>query len=163
MGLPAVTVSLPLVEGVGIAFDRGIVQHLQGIVGASINEDQLFTLIYGAIIGLSSGLNAHERRLSCTLASKTKADDLPWEHISLLSVIERLRNRAGGVDSSSNESKKLQDHLQNTSPKLLLEALGDKISSITMIDRDEITPDRSLLDYGLDSLFSLELRNWIRR
>lgn len=163
MGLPAVTVSLPLVEGVGIAFDRGIVQHLQGTVGASINEDQLFTLIHGAIIGPSSGLNAHGRSLSCTLASKTEADDLPWEHISPLSVIGRLRNRAGGVDPSSNESKKLQGHLQNASPELLLEALGDKVSSITRIDRDEITPDRSLLDYGLDSLFSLELRNWIRR
>nr|POF16687.1 highly reducing polyketide synthase azab [Quercus suber] len=163
LGLPAVAVSLPLVEGVGIAFDRGIVEHLQGTVGASINEDQLFTLIHGAIIGPSSGLNTHGRGLSCTLASKTEADDLPWEHISPLSVIGRLRNRAGGVDPSSKESKKLQGHLHNASPELLLEALGDKVSSITRIDRDEITPDRSLLDYGLDSLFSLELRNWIRR
>ncbi|GES63924.1 hypothetical protein ATETN484_0010000300 [Aspergillus terreus] len=105
LGLPAVTVSLPLVEGVGIAFGRGIVHHLQGTVGASINEDQLFILIHGALIGPSSGLNAHGRSLSCTLASKSEAEDLP----------------------------------------------------------DEITPDRSLLDYGLDSLFSLELRNWIRR
>lgn len=163
LGMPAVAVSLPLVEGVGIAFDRGIVEHLQGTVGASINEDQLFTLIHGAMIGPSSGLNANGRGLSCMLTSKTEADDLPWEHISPLSVIERLRNRAGGVDPSSNENKKLQGNLQNASPELLLEALGDKVSSITRIDRDEIMPDRSLLDYGLDSLFSLELRNWIRR
>ena len=44
-----------------------------------------------------------------------------------------------------------------------MDALSGKVSSITMIDRDEITPIRSLVDYDLDSLFSLELRNWIRR
>ena len=44
-----------------------------------------------------------------------------------------------------------------------MDALSGKVSSITMIDRDEITPNRSLVDYDLDSLFSLELRNWIRR
>lgn len=97
------------------------------------------------------------------LASKTEADDLPWEHISPFSVIGRLRNRAGGVDASSKDGKKLLGNLHNASPEELLEALGDKVSLITRIDRDEITLDRSLLDYGLDSLFSLELWNWIRR
>lgn len=90
MGLPAVAVSLPLVEGVGIAFDHGTVEHLQGTVGASINEDQLLTLIHGPIIGPSFGLNACGKSLSCMLASNTEAGDLLWEHMSPLSVIGRL-------------------------------------------------------------------------
>ena len=39
----------------------------------------------------------------------------------------------------------------------------DKVSSITMIERDDIEPDAPLANYSLDSLVSVELRNWIRR
>ncbi|KAL8673560.1 MAG: hypothetical protein Q9168_002014 [Polycauliona sp. 1 TL-2023] len=163
LGLPAVTVDLPIVEGIGLVVDRGIFGQLKASLGVTITADQLYTLVEGAIIGPSSGLNAHGRSLSWTLASKKEINHLAWEHISPLSVMRRLRIKSGGVNSSSDdESKKLQDLLKDGSPELL-DALGDKVSSITMIDRDDITPERSLLDYGLDSLFSMELRNWIRR
>ncbi|KAF1730467.1 Nonribosomal peptide synthetase 14 [Beauveria bassiana] len=32
-----------------------------------------------------------------------------------------------------------------------------------MIERDEVHADAPLRNYGLDSLISVELRNWIRR
>lgn len=163
LGLPAVAVDLPVVEGIGLAFERGTIEQLRAGLGVTITEDQFYTLIEGAIFGPSSGLNGHGRSLTWTLASKTDIDFLAWEHFIPLSVLRRLRTDSGTVNSSSNESKKLQDLLRDRSPKLLMDALSDKLSSITMIDRDEITPNRSLLDYGLDSLFSMELRNWIRR
>lgn len=163
LGLPAVAIDLPIVESVGLAVDRGIIERLRASLGVTITEDQFYTLIEGAIIGPLSGLNVRGRSLSWTLASKTDIDSLVWERFNPLSVMGRLRIDSGGVNPSFNESKKLQDLLKDGSPELLMNALSDKVSSITMIDRDEITPNRSLLDYGLDSLFSLELRNWIRR
>ncbi|KAL9594233.1 MAG: hypothetical protein Q9179_005489 [Wetmoreana sp. 5 TL-2023] len=163
LGLPAVAVDLPVVESVGLAVERGMIHHMKASIGLTITEDQFYTLIEGAIIGPSSGLNAHGKSLSLTLASKTNTEFLAWERFNPLSVMRRQRLDSGVVNPSSNRSKKLQDLLKNGSPELLMDALSDKVSSITMIDRDEITPDRSLLDYGLDSLFSLELRNWIRR
>ena len=45
----------------------------------------------------------------------------------------------------------------------LLRGLIEKVSLITMIDKDEVDPDASLSEYSLDSLVSVELRNWIRR
>ena len=39
----------------------------------------------------------------------------------------------------------------------------DKVSTITMIERDEIEPAAPLSNYSLDSLVSVELRNWLRR
>ncbi|KAL8789759.1 MAG: hypothetical protein Q9213_001010 [Squamulea squamosa] len=163
LGLPAVSVDLPIVESVGLAVERGTIGQLRASLGVTITEDQFYTLIEGAIIGPSSGLNAYGRSLSWTLATKADIDSLVWEHFNPLSVMRRLRAYSGGVSLSSNESKKLQELLKDGSPELLMDALSDKVSTITMIDRDEITPDRSLLDYGLDSLFSLELRNWVRR
>lgn len=163
LGMPAVSIDLPLVEGVGVVVDRGFLTQLKANLGVTISEDQLYTLIEGAIIGPSSGLNTYGRSLSWTLTSKMEIDHLAWEHFNPLSVMRRLRTDSGGVKPSSNETKKLQDLLREGSPELLLDALCDKVSSITMIDRDEVTLDRSLLDYGIDSLFSLELRNWIRR
>lgn len=161
--MPAVAVDLPIVEGVGLAVERGTIEQLKTSLGVTITEDQFYTLIEGAIIGPSSGLNAHGRSLSWTLASKMDIDFLAWEHFNPLSIMRRLRTDSGGANPASNEGKKLQDLLKDGSPEVLMDALSDKVSSITMVDRDEVTPNRSLLDYGLDSLFSLELRNWIRR
>lgn len=45
----------------------------------------------------------------------------------------------------------------------LIEALITKVSAMTMIERDEVVADGPLVSYGLDSLVSVELRNWIRR
>ncbi|KAL8922238.1 MAG: hypothetical protein Q9208_005317 [Pyrenodesmia sp. 3 TL-2023] len=163
LGLPAVALDLPIVESVGLAVDRGIIEQLKASVGVTITEAQFYTLIEGAIIGPSSGLNAHGRSLSWTLVSKRDIDSLAWEHFNPSSVMRRLRTGPDRVKSSSNEGKKLEDLVKDGSPELLMDALCDKVSSITMISRDEIAPDRGLLDYGLDSLFSLELRNWIRR
>ena len=47
-------------------------------------------------------------------------------------------------------------------PRSVLEALMDKLSSITMIDRNKVEAAVSLSAYGLDSLVSVELRDWIR-
>ena len=78
-------------------------------------------------------------------------------------MLRRLRTDTAGAKRSSDEGENPRDIFEGRSPELLLDALSHKISSLTMISRDEITINRSLLDYGLDSLFSLELRNWMRR
>lgn len=114
-------------------------------------------------MGPSSGLNANGRSLSWMLASETDIKSLDWAHFNPLSVMRRQQIDSGGVNRSLSKNKKLQDLLRDGSPELLMDAMSDKVSSITMIERDEITPSRNLKDYGLDSLFSLELRNWIRR
>lgn len=161
--MPAVTIDLPMSEGIGFVVDRGILEQMKANLGMTISENQLYTLIQVTIIGPSSGLNAHGRSQSWTLASKLEVNHLAWEHFNPLAVIRRLRTASSDVKSASDESNKFQDLLKDGSHELLLDALGDKVSFITMIDRDEITPDRNLLDYGLDSLFSLELRSWIWR
>ena len=143
--------------------EHNLVDQLNATMGMTLDENQLYTLIEGAIIGPSSGLNAYGACFSWMLASKTHFELLVWEHFNPLSAMRRLRTHSGGVNPTSDGNKKLQELLADGSPEVLMDVLSDKVSSITMIDRDEISPNRSLLEYGLDSLFSLELRNWIRR
>jgi hypothetical protein len=45
----------------------------------------------------------------------------------------------------------------------VLEALSGRVSAITMIDREDVMLYQSLLEYGLDLLVAVELRNWIKR
>lgn len=45
----------------------------------------------------------------------------------------------------------------------LLDILAVKVSSITMMSREDVTATRNLVDSGLDSLVSVELRNWTNR
>ncbi|KAK8074290.1 hypothetical protein PG994_005189 [Apiospora phragmitis] len=138
---PAVSISLPVIEGVGYVADRGIGDQLKGSLGLSLGEEQLYTLIKGAILGPASGLNVDGRSFSF-VSTLTAAETLP-------------RPEEGGANGHSRGV--------DMSPEALMEALRTKVSNVTMLDRDEITPERSLAHYGLDSLVSVELRNWIRR
>jgi acyl carrier protein len=45
----------------------------------------------------------------------------------------------------------------------LIGALISQVSAVTMIERGDVRADVPLVSYNLDSLVSVELRNWIRR
>ena len=138
-------------------------EQIKNSLGATITEDQVYTLVEGAIIGPSSGLNSNGRSLSWMLASDVDIKSRAWAQFNPLSVMRRQQSDSSGLRTTRDEGKSLEDLLKQGSPELLMDAICDKVASITMIDRDEVTPNRTLIDYGLDSMFSLELRNWIRR
>ncbi|KAK8137622.1 Compactin diketide synthase [Apiospora sp. TS-2023a] len=161
-GQPAVSISLPVVEGVGYVADRGISDRLKGSLGLSIDEEQLHTLVKGAIIGPSSGLNVNGSSFSFVTTSTP--GKLPWEDFNPLRAMrlhqegldENYKGRTAEVETNGSR-------LVDASPEALMEALRTKVSTVTMMDREEVTAERSLSHYGLDSLVSVELRNWIRR
>ncbi|KAI0133897.1 putative polyketide synthase [Xylariales sp. AK1849] len=163
LGLPASVIHLPPVEGIGRVAELDIGKRLKSSIGGILTGAEVFTLVEGAIIGPSSGLGIDGRYLSWSLVSASDVEILPWEHLNPLSVMRRQRKGPHSMNHSHTGKKTSQDALKTGSPEFLLAVLGDKVSSMTAMDRDEITPTRSLIDYGLDSLISLELRNWIRR
>ncbi|KAK8109398.1 hypothetical protein PG999_007535 [Apiospora kogelbergensis] len=169
-GKPAVSISLPVVEGVGYVADRGISERLKGTLGLSLSEAQLYTLVAGAIVGPASGLNVRGRSFSFVTTPTDTDKKLPWEHFHFLRAIAppSLRDassRGGNAARKAHAAGGRADAKggADTSPEAVMEALRTKVSNVTMLDRDEITPERSLVHYGLDSLVSVELRNWIRR
>ncbi|KAK2800138.1 Type I Iterative PKS [Emmonsiellopsis sp. PD_5] len=167
-GQPSVVIALPVVLGVGYVVEHGLVETLVGSLGLFITEADLYTLVKGAIIGSSSGLNRDGNAISFRPASGDGQSPLGWQYYHPLT----FRGDFDAQDRCSEDHS--SDQVGNTRGNTLrvtnggnpltgvLEALIDKVSSITMID-DEVEPDTPLSTYGLDSLVLVELRNWIRR
>jgi acyl carrier protein len=168
-GQPTIAIALPVVLDVGYAFDNGLTEALKLSLGATLTEADLHTAVKGAIIGPSSGLNHDGKAISFRFSSGEDPNTLGWQYYHPLALAERVnaKQRNSESDSSGQDGGAQLNGLRATNgddPLLtLLEALMDKVSSITMIERDEVEPDAPLAAYGLDSLVSVELRNWIRR
>ena len=158
-----------MVLGVGYVIENDLVSHLEKAIGAVLDEKHLRTLIKGAILGSASGIVKDGKALSSRFANGYDSDSEPWICLHPRDLVARINTTtANEDDSGANQDRGNRpaavkftggsDPAQN-----LLEAVMSKVSSITMIDRDEIEADAPLSTYGLDSLVSVELRNWIRR
>ncbi|KAG8405408.1 Type I Iterative PKS [Metarhizium acridum] len=168
-GLHAVSISLPAVLDVGYVAERNLTEQLETSLGASLDETHLRILVKGAIVGPSSGLNFNGKAVSFLVGNGSDTRSMPWQCFNPRDFVQMMHARrhvseangtrqggGGGVGSGSRSG--------NGDPfEALLTALLDKVSAITMIDRDEVEADVPLVKYSLDSLVSVELRNWIRR
>lgn len=153
---------------VGYAADHGLTEALKVSLGATLTEADVHTAVKGAIIGPSSGLNRDGKAISFRFTSGDDPNTLGWQYYHPLALAERInvKQRSAEADSSGQGRDgrvRRPGDAWSGSPSGLLDALMDKVSSITMIERDEVEPDAPLSDYSLDSLVSVELRNWIRR
>jgi acyl carrier protein len=159
-GLPTVSISLPVVLDVGFVADRGLTETLKSSLKAIISEPQLKTLVKGAILGPASGLNYDGKAISFSLASGDDLSAPAWQRFHPRALVQRINSDKR--DLNSNDPGQGGD-TRSTGDVSLLDALITRVSSITMIERDDVEADAPLSAYSLDSLVSVELRNWIRR
>lgn len=137
-------------------------EALKGSLGATLTEPQVQTLVKGAIIGPSSNLNHGGKAVSYCFVSGEDRVTLPWQCFRPWALVSLINSKLRSPVNSLGEGRDARLCETGTSGGLL-EALISKVSSITMIDRDEVEADAPLANYSLDSLVSVELRNWIRR
>ncbi|KAH8201465.1 hypothetical protein TruAng_004389 [Truncatella angustata] len=163
LGLPGAVIHLPPVEDIGLVAELNIGERLRSSIGGILSAQEVYTLVEGAILGPSAGLGVGGKNLSWSLVPSTEVEMLPWERFMPISVMKRQRIGRNGLNHSQSGKENRLQLLKSASLDGLMDALMDKVSSMTAMDKDEVTPTRSLIDYGLDSLISLELRNWIRR
>lgn len=158
-GLPTVSISLPIVDDLGYVIQQGMREQLVDKLGFFISITQVHTVIKGAIIGASSGLNRDSRAIVFVL------EDSPGDKTHVLE--QRSRYLSALRQKKWRKNNRLANDIEGLAAtkgeQSLLDALAGKVSSITMMSREEVTPTRGLVEYGLDSLVSVELRNWIKR
>lgn len=158
-GLAAASVHLPVVQQIGYVAKLGIFDSMEEALGLTITPSQLHTLIKGAIVGPSSGLSADGRTTVFVRSSVPSSEpSAPWERFNALWAMRRPRR----VDSRDGPAG-MDGFTSTAEPASVLDALRAKVAAITLMDEEEVLPERPIQDYGLDSLVSVELRNWIRR
>nr|UPN67571.1 hypothetical protein [Pestalotiopsis sp.] len=167
-GQNTVSIALPVVLDVGYVADNDLSETLKQSLGATLTMADIRTLVQGAVEGQSSPYNTNGK----AAAFKLYLDGQPvhhsaWKYFHPVHTKERLKaNRklndpastGGGADMSLISWTAAADPLTG-----LTEALVTKVSAMTMIEREDVAANVPLTSFSLDSLVSVELRNWIRR
>lgn len=170
LGMHTVSIALPVVLDVGYVADNNLTDILQETLGATVTMADIHTLVKGAVMGDLSPFHNDSRALAFRMYIEGQPVHAgPWKYFHPVHAKERIRAErkkkgkkggAGGIggDIYSTSWTTAEDPLTG-----LTETLITKVSAMTMIDRDEVGADAPLASFSLDSLVSVELRNWIRR
>ncbi|KAK4508479.1 hypothetical protein PRZ48_002218 [Zasmidium cellare] len=169
-GLPATSINLPAISDCGYVADA-VLAH-----GSQINDR-----IYRAAITMAhletSIAAALQNSGSCNqvIVGLSKTDEgRAWlVDAGILFEVVRWDQADVGQGRRAQESTKKGDVPARNlialgadaeaRKSILQEALVKKISSMLMVSPDEVQPEKSITDLGLDSLVAVELRNWIVR
>ncbi len=156
-----------MVLDVGYVADNNLSNLLKQTLGATLTMADIRTIIKGIVMGASCPFHQNSR----AGAAKMWLDGQPiqdrfWKYIHPVHAIQRIKRDKSGKASGGGKGAEMYSTLWTAAEDPLVgltEALITKISAMTMIDREEVLPEAPLSNYGLDSLVSVELRNWIRR
>ena len=160
--------ALPVVLDVGYVAQNDLSELLKQTLGATLTMADIRTIVKGAIMGKSSPFHHDGKAAAFKMYLGGQAvQNGPWRYFHPVHTKERLKADAskrgktgggGGAEMLSTSWTAAEDPLVG-----LTEALISKVSAMTMIERDEVGGDVPLASFSLDSLVSVELRNWIRR
>ena len=168
--LPAVTLDLGRVVDIGIVADNVSARRgAKDLWSRDIREDEVMALFKSAIIkprrqsGSASSI--------CGLKPWAPEAD-PVYQTPMFSHFRRaaLGKSAKNIDGENGAatSASLRDKLRHASS--LLDAIEKvcagvmaKAATLLMIPVEEINAEKSLAEYGMDSLVAVEMRNWLLR
>lgn len=162
-GLQAVSIDLGVVSEVGYVAELDVKVDIETDV---VNEEEVHALCHAAI----AGEFWKDCGSQCVVGlAGEKASSSFWAVDAKFAYIRRLRSS----DEGSNERSVAQNisigHLlkqarsTDEATQVVCQAIVEKVSGMLMLPVEEISPSRPLVAYGLDSLVSVEIRNWMAR
>jgi len=175
-GLPAVTIDLGAVRSVGYVADREaggderLRARVENVGFGSVDLQAVLRIVEAAIRDplrksladsqIAVGPYFHAFANESAVGKDRRFGTL---HIT---AQRGLNSAAAANNSSSGSTAVLVAGLQGASSlaqatKLLVDAMGSKLSDIFSILLSDIDPELPLARYGVDSLVAVELRNWI--
>ena len=165
LGLPASSIDIGLVEGVGYVAEADA-DRLAEIITAGhdqTSEAELHALVKAAMTN-PLGRNSFQHTLT---GFKLHADkELPtWARDpKFVHVLRAIQTSSRGHEQKKDlvvRQQLKQAETMEAAARFICEALSLKISGLLMMAVEDIDAKKPVVAYGLDSLAAVELRNWI--
>ena len=171
-GLPAVSVDLGLMLGIGLIAERGGATNLRNSEAVGINEPQFHALMKAAMAG-SFGQSIVPTQLVTGLPTggilQRDGLDMPFYYhdprFSFLKKMDLEKNGWRGGDTSAEADSLSSQLAESTSlheaSRVITEALCARLAKGLQTAPENIDASKPLHAYGLDSLMAVEIRSWI--
>ncbi|EEH17875.1 hypothetical protein PABG_00438 [Paracoccidioides brasiliensis Pb03] len=173
-GLPCTTIDLAPVQGIGyLAENQQRKNEVENsLVVDWVNEAQLRGLLAAAIRGDMVNTCHHHCITGLGILKSISGKEAPWWALDprFSHLVQSSASDEGQICDPTSSLVKASPGLavRNTADRadaerIVTDALVQKVSTIMMRSVDEIDPLKPLGTYGLDSLITIEVRNWISR
>jgi aryl carrier-like protein len=181
-GLPASVIDVGVIDDIGyVSRNTSVLEHFRSISAYMIGERLLLDAVQLAIahstslpISKDSFTNPSQIAigLGSTLPLANPNNRFPWRRDARLSLYRNIENDTASSQGPTNE--KLQQFLsaiatepsrlyEDSSLGLLTQEIGLRLFSFLLQPEEDLDVKMSLSTIGVDSLVSIELRNWWRR
>ncbi|KAI4095112.1 MAG: hypothetical protein LQ344_001763 [Seirophora lacunosa] len=184
MGLPAVSLILPMVLGVGYVAENPEIEDSllrKGIYG--IQEDELLAGFEAAMRPQQNGacknasdahliLGFEPRRLARSVAQGETMDAF-WlddrRFSTITAMMKRMSRSASGATGTGRSTGsvaadiRLAKHSRPEAVTVIASCVRERLARLLKLDVEGIEPDaaRSVASYGLDSMIGTEFRSWL--
>lgn len=168
-GLAATALDLAAVSDTGYLAENAERQRqvMEQIGGEAIAEREILALVAAAITGRAEETCGSQVITGLKLPAAT-FPSLFWSSDGKFSELVARAASEQGAESGAQAAvspgaalKRATSHAE--AHTIVVEALMDKTASVLMLPREELDPTKDIVSYGLDSLVSIEIRNWITR
>ncbi|KAL2819315.1 hypothetical protein BDW59DRAFT_123333 [Aspergillus cavernicola] len=173
MGLVGTTMDVGMVVGIGAVSEDGQLQAVMEREGYdAVNEDEFFAQIETAVAPVSAsadklalvdsqGRDAHQTITGVNLRRATGY----WVNEPRFRNLYANHDFAGSMGDGESKKQDVMAELQEAKGEearveILTDRFFDKIAAVLSVDKSILQPNRSLADYGLDSLVAMEIRQW---
>jgi acyl carrier protein len=167
-GLAATTLDLAAVSDTGYLAENAEKQKLviDQLGGEAISEKEILALVAASITGRAE--ETCQSQVITGLKLPASFSSVFWSSDTKFTA---LCSRAASEQSNGAETaqavspgvalKRSTSYAEAAS--IVIEGLLDKTAAVLMLPREELDPTKATVFYGLDSLVSIEIRNWITR
>lgn len=176
LGLPAVTIDLGVITGVGYLATKDNKELAEGMRRQGFegtDEARLLALVQSAIANPRRQKGSELQSQVITGLGTWRRDDEGGSIAAFESpVFSHFRRRAvraaGDAGAGAGPGARVRDALKaartlDEAADVICTALVDRISSRSNLAVENISREKPMTDYGIDSLVAVEMRNWIVR